>query len=74
MNNTVENDLFGFPKVKWLHLTGDVDKSVRFFYVKYSQAMQWLATLPVCAGFIGTANVTGIRYDTKALESQHESA
>jgi len=21
---------FGFPKVKWLHLTGEVDKSVRF--------------------------------------------
>ena len=20
MNNTVENDFFGFPKVKWLHL------------------------------------------------------
>jgi len=29
MNNTVENDFFGFPKVKWLHLTGEVDKSVR---------------------------------------------
>ena len=33
MNNTVENDFFGFPKVKWLHLTGAVDKSVRFFNV-----------------------------------------
>jgi len=21
---------FGFPKVKWLHLTGEVDKSVRY--------------------------------------------
>ena len=30
MNNTVENDFFAFPKVKWLHLTGEVDKSVRF--------------------------------------------
>jgi len=30
MNNTVENDYFGFPKVKWLHLTCEVDKSVRF--------------------------------------------
>jgi len=30
MNNTVENDFFGFPKAKWLHLTGEVDKSVRF--------------------------------------------
>jgi len=29
MNNTAENDLFGFPEVKWLHLTGEVDKSVR---------------------------------------------
>jgi len=28
MNNNVEND-FGFPKVKWLYLTGEVDKSVR---------------------------------------------
>ena len=30
MNNTVENGFFGFPKVNWLHLTGEVDKSVRF--------------------------------------------
>jgi len=30
MNNTVKNDFFGFPKVKWLHLTGEMDKSVRF--------------------------------------------
>jgi len=30
MNNTVENDFFGFPRVKWLHLKGEVDKSVRF--------------------------------------------
>jgi len=29
MNDTVENDFFGFPKAKWLHLTGEVDKSVR---------------------------------------------
>jgi len=36
MNNTVENDFFGFPKVKWLHLTGEVDKSVKF-HVKFSQ-------------------------------------
>ena len=30
MNNTgtVENDFFGFPKVKWLHLTGEVGSSV----------------------------------------------
>jgi len=30
MNNTVENDFFGFPMVKWLHLSGKMDKSVRF--------------------------------------------
>ena len=30
MNNTVENDFLGFPEIKWLHLTSDVDKSVRF--------------------------------------------
>jgi len=32
MNNTddeFDKWLFGFPKVKWLHLTGVVDKSVR---------------------------------------------
>ena len=25
----LKNDFFGFPKVKWLHLTGEADKSVR---------------------------------------------
>ena len=35
MNNTVENDFFGFHKLKWLHLTGELDKSVTF--VKFSQ-------------------------------------
>jgi len=35
MNNTVENDFFGFPKVKLLHLRSEVDKSVRF-HVKFS--------------------------------------
>jgi len=30
MNNTVEHDFFGFPNVNWLHLTGEVDKSVTF--------------------------------------------
>jgi len=25
----LENAFFGFPKVKWLHLTGEMDKSVR---------------------------------------------
>jgi len=37
MNNTVENDFLEFPRVKWLYLTGVVNKSVRFFYVKFSQ-------------------------------------
>ena len=36
MNNTAENDFFGFPEVKWLHLTDEVDKSVAF-YAKFSQ-------------------------------------
>jgi len=44
MNNTVENDFFGFPKVKWLHLTGEVDKSVRF-YVKFSPDLTCLKSL-----------------------------
>jgi len=26
----LKNDFFGFPKVKWLHLTGEVDKSVSY--------------------------------------------
>jgi len=25
----VENDFFGFPTVKWLHMTGEVDRSLR---------------------------------------------
>jgi len=25
----LKNDFFGFPKIKWLHVTGEVDKSVR---------------------------------------------
>ena len=36
MNYNAESDFFAFPDVKWLHLTGGVDKSVRyscqFFY------------------------------------------
>jgi len=32
LNNTVETDFYGFPKVKWLHLTTDVDKCVRRSY------------------------------------------
>jgi len=30
MSNTFENNCFGFPKVKWLLLTAEVDISVRF--------------------------------------------
>jgi len=26
----LKNDFFGFPKVKWLHLTGEVDKNIRY--------------------------------------------
>jgi len=40
MNNTVENDFFGFPKVKWLHLIGDVGKSVRF-HVNFYQDLAY---------------------------------
>jgi len=29
MNIVLKTDFFGFPQVKWLHLTGEVDKSVR---------------------------------------------
>ena len=25
----LKNDFFGFPKIKWLHEAGEVDKSVR---------------------------------------------
>jgi len=35
MNHNVEK-LFGFPKVKWLHLTGEVDKSVKCSYQIFS--------------------------------------
>jgi len=31
----IKNDFFGFPKVKWLHLTGEVNKSVTY-HVKFS--------------------------------------
>jgi len=30
MNNNIENIFFGFPKVKWLHKTREVDKSVSY--------------------------------------------
>jgi len=28
----LKNDFFGFPKVKWLHMTGEVDKYVEYSY------------------------------------------
>ena len=36
MNNTVKDDFFGFSKVKWLHVTGEMGKCVTF-HVKFSQ-------------------------------------
>jgi len=36
----LKNNLFGFPKVKWLRLTGEVDKSVRFL-AKFSQDLAY---------------------------------
>ena len=30
MNHTAENEFFLFLRVKWLHLTSEVDKPVRF--------------------------------------------
>ena len=30
MNYTVENDFFGFPKVKWLQYTGKVGKYISY--------------------------------------------
>ena len=36
MSNTVENDFFGFPRVKWLQYTGKVGK-LQAIDVKFSQ-------------------------------------
>ena len=44
MNNAVENDFFGFPKVKWLHLAGEVDKSVRWPRQIFSQDLTYIHT------------------------------
>jgi len=38
MNNTVENDSFLFPKVKWLQYTGKV-ANVQAIDVKFSQTL-----------------------------------
>ena len=39
MNNTAKNDLFQFPKVKWLQYTGEVGNCTRLqaVDVKFSQ-------------------------------------
>ena len=50
MNYTIKNDFFGFPKVKWLHLTGEMDKSVTFL-VKFSQDLTWHC-LPDVTGYV----------------------
>jgi len=42
--NTVENDFFGFLKVKWLHLTDDVEKSVTF-RVEFSHKLTFQKSL-----------------------------
>jgi len=31
MNNTVENDFFGFPKVKWLQYISEVSKCASYW-------------------------------------------
>jgi len=42
MNNTVEKDFFGFPKLKWIHLTGDVDKSVKKITINMTKSQIFL--------------------------------
>jgi len=37
MNNTAENDFLGFPKVKWLHYTGEVGKCTIYRCQIFSQ-------------------------------------
>jgi len=44
MNDTVESDFLDFPKAKWLGLTGEVDRSVRF-HVKFSQDLTFQKSL-----------------------------
>ena len=45
MNNTVENDFFGFPKVKWLQHTGIRWANVQAIDVKFSQDLTQEKTL-----------------------------
>jgi len=44
MNDTVESDFLDFPKAKWLGLTGEVDRCVRF-HVKFSQDLTFQKSL-----------------------------
>ena len=39
----LKNEFVGFPKMKWLHLTGEADKSVglSFVHVKFSQYLTY---------------------------------
>ena len=55
MNNTVENDFFEFPKVKWLHLTGEMDKSVTC--VKFTQDLTCQKSLKSVNFFLDTVYV-----------------
>ena len=56
MNNTVENDFFGFPKVKWLHLTGD--GQILTFHVNFSQDLTHTHTHTFNGPFSGTTQVS----------------
>jgi len=43
--NTVENDFLGFRKVKWLHLTVEVEKSVRCLCEIFSEDLTYQKSL-----------------------------
>ena len=44
MNNTVQNDFFGFPKIKWLQYTGKV-ANVQVIDIKFSQDVTYQKSL-----------------------------
>ena len=50
MNNTAENDLFGFPKVKWLEYTGIRWANVQAINVKFSQDLKYQKSLKSVTG------------------------
>ena len=73
----MKNDFFGFPKVKWLHLAGEVDKSVRcpcqifsgFNYQKLLKSVNFWHIIQRIKrwtfwGTQGILNSTSIRADT----------